>query len=195
MKTLINFFGISLVLFFLSCSNSIDDFQTTRDDVQVSRDGSNIINVSANEIMNFDKEFENEFGIYDLNVDQQRDIFINISESKLYIPVNSGFSVIENSTLNSGDPKIKIKEIHGGIKFTIARKDPREDPSKCQGNCKCGVGFRCGSTKSVTIKTSDRINFNTDNREAVAKHYLDFENNYYVLEFVTIIDWNLLNNE
>lgn len=188
MKNSIYFFSIFFIAFFLSCTSSTDDIKSPRDSF-------NIINVSSDEIMDFGKDFEDEFGIYNLTVDNQRAIFIDIGEDKLYIPVNNGFYYIENSTLNSGNPEIKIKEVHGGIKFTVARKNPREDPSKCKGDCKCGVGFRCGSTKSVKIKLSDKVNFDTVDRVAVGKHYLDFENNYYIIEFVTIMDWKMLQNE
>lgn len=153
---------------------------------------NDVIIINHSEVMDFDNVFENESGINNLSLDNQRDVFIDVIENKLYIPINPGYNV-NQPNFDSNVPK--IKEVHGGIKFNLARKNASEDPSKCQGNCKCGIGFRCGSTGSVTIKTSHRVNFNPIEREAVAKQFIDIENDYYILEFVTIIDWNKLKNE
>lgn len=38
--------------------------------------------------------------------------------------------------------------------------------------------------------------FDEEKREALAKHYIDTVNNYYIMEFITNnINWNKLNDE
>lgn len=143
--------------------------------------------------MDFDENFERTTKIKNLDLDYTRAVYIDKSKNKLFMPIVKGYSLDRQERYVSDFPK--IKEVHGGIKFNLARKYPSENPNNCQGGCKCGIGFRCGSTKSVTIKTEHKVNFDFIDREVVAKQYIDFENDYYILEFVTIIDWDLLGNE
>jgi hypothetical protein len=48
----------------------------------------------------------------------------------------------------------------------------------------------------ITIKPEISSKFDLEKREAVAKHYIDTVNNYYIMEFITTnINWEELNNE
>ena len=48
----------------------------------------------------------------------------------------------------------------------------------------------------ITIKPEISSKFDLGKREAIAKHYIDTVNNYYIMEFITTnINWEALINE
>lgn len=146
--------------------------------------------VPHEELMEFDGEFEKTFGIESISLDKKREAYLDTDENKLYVPIN------ENYVIKGVNSKSDIKEISGGVKIYIARKNPRENPDACQGGCKCGIGFRCGRQYVITIKPKMSTTFDEVKREALAKHYIDTVKNYYIMEFLTKnINWEKLNDE
>jgi hypothetical protein len=139
-----------------------------------------------------------------LQIDNSRKSFIDTSENKYYVPILTGYSFVNETLSKSDDDDIKIKEVSVVVKFKIARLNPRKNPSKCQGDCKRGIGFRCGGSVGIKVKkttankdgsANDYAEFNYETREAIAKQYINTEENYYVFEFITKIDWKRLNDE
>lgn len=197
MKTLnlVKILSFTLFTFLISCtSNNLnDDIVVDNESLYTTNSTEYLIYVPSEEILDFDLQFEKEMGVHNLDIDSERKSFINVNENKLLIPIQSGYEI--NSEVNPNDTKIKVKEISAGIKFKLARKNPRSDPNKCQGGCKCGIGFRCGSTKEIGIKVGTSIDFDPEIRDAYAYQFIDTENNYYIFEFTTNIDWEKLDNE
>lgn len=158
------------------------------------------ITVSKEQTVKFDSDFEKDMGVSNLNIDDSRKSFIDIEENKYYVPILPGYS-FEDETLLKSDEDPEIKEVSVGVKFKIARLNPRNNPAKCQGDCKCGIGFRCGGSATVKIKVSSKSSnndydeFNYETREAIANQYINTKENYYIFEFVTKIDWKRLNDE
>ena len=193
-----SFFAIAVFIFaafsissiFISCSeeqidNNLFEVKSVTD--------SGLINVPHDEIFDFDSEFQEEIGVHNLILDHEREAYINIDENRLYIPIQPDYKIINYS---SNLPK--VTEVGAGIKFKLARLKPRKNKSKCQGDCKCGIGFRCGSVKHIYIdfETNSIDDFNIENREVIAKQLIDTDENYYILEFLTKnINWIELDNE
>lgn len=181
-------FAFSLILF--SCSeeqidNNLFEVKSVTE--------SSLINVPHDEIFDFDSEFQEEIGIHNLILDHERQAYINIGENRIYIPIQPDYDIVG---MSSNFPK--VKEVGAGIKFKLARLKPRKDPTKCQGDCKCGIGFRCGSVKHVYIdfETHSIGDFNIEDREVIAKQLIDTDGNYYILEVLTTnINWIDLEDE
>ncbi len=184
-----------LLTFLISCNtdNSSDDIMADNESLYTTNSTEYLIYVPSDEILDFDSQFEEDMGVYNLDIDSERESFINVNENKLLIPIQSGYVI--NSEVNPTDTEIKIKEISAGIKFKLARKNPSSNPNKCQGGCKCGIGFRCGSTKEIGVKVGTSVDFDPEIRDAYAYQFIDTENNYYIFEFTTNIDWEGLDNE
>jgi len=161
---------------------------------------NNTILVSKEQTIEFDSDFERKMGVSNLKIDDSRKSFIDIEENKYYVPILPGYSFEDEALLKSDDDP-EIKEVSVNVKFKIARLNPRENPAKCQGDCKCGIGFRCGGSATVKIKVSpkgsnnDYDEFNYDTREAIANQYINTKENYYIFEFIKKIDWKRLNDE
>jgi len=190
MKT--KFLIILSVLFFISCD---DDNAEVNDIDSFVKSSNTIITIPKSELLDFDSAFEREMGVFNLELDVSREAYLDVNQNKLFIPILEGY-LIENELQSKSDNKPKIKEVGAGIKFKIARKEPSSNPNRCQGGCKCGVGFRCGSTKYIYVKSNNLEEFDYQTREAVARQFIDTENDFYIFEFTTTgIDWNFLNNE
>ncbi|HLS10895.1 MAG TPA: hypothetical protein VK050_01910 [Flavobacteriaceae bacterium] len=181
-------FSFSLIL--ISCSEE----QMDNNLLEVkSKTESSLINVPHDEIFDLDSEFQEEIGVHNLILDHKRQAFINIGENRVYIPIQPDYEIVG---MSSSFPK--VTEVGAGIKFKLARLKPSKDPTKCQGDCKCGIGFRCGSVKHVYIdfETYSIGNFNIEDREVIAKQLIDTDGNYYILEILTTnINWIDLEDE
>lgn len=192
----LTFLFLSLCMVLTSCSEEedINSDENTNSVVTTKSELSNTIIVPEQEIMDMDAQFEEDYKIDNLNYDSDRESYINIDANELYVPIQVGYILNLNNPKNG--IKNPVKEVGAGIKFNVARKKPRSDPNKCQGDCKCGVGFRCGNSKYIYAKSNNSDHFNFEDREAVGKIFIDEDNHYLIIKFTTQdIPWVELNNE
>jgi hypothetical protein len=176
-----------------SCSNENTSFDSGSDEGQQAK-SLNLLIVDTVEIHDFDEDFEDFLQIDNLMLDSSREAYVDIDANELYIPILEGY--VFNSNLKTNNDEFPKVEIGAGIKYKVARKKPRSNPNRCQGDCKCGVGFRCGNDKYVYLKPKSVEQFNLEDRLASGQILIDVVNHYYVVEFDTIgIDWLFLDNE
>lgn len=173
-----------------SCSDNAEDAINPNDTTK----SSNIIIVPENEVMYLDSQFEEDYEMQNLEYDSTREAYIDVDSNEFFIPIQEGY--VLNFRQPKNGVKNPVKEIGGGIKYKIARKNPRSNPNKCQGDCKCGIGFRCGNEKYVYVKSNFVESFNFEDREASGKLLVDTENHFLIVRFDTVdIPWLELDNE
>lgn len=193
MKKLFKFLPIALLGFCLALSGCSEE-QNTEFSSEISSKSAKILIVPENEIMDFDSKFQEDYQIGNLNYDSLRESYLDLDANELFIPIKEGYTL--NFAQPDNDIKNPIKEAGAGIKFKIARLNPRENPTKCQGKCKCGVGFKCGNEKYIYAKSNLVESFDFENREASGRVYIDIENNFLIIRFDTVdIPWVILNEE
>jgi hypothetical protein len=180
--------GLCLVL------NSCSEADSASSQISAPKTLSTLV-LDANEIMDFDNELEDLIGISNLNKDLSRKSFVNIDTDELFIPIIGNFE-ISDSSVASKDSNFPKLETGGGIKFKVARRYPRANINHCQGDCKCGVGFRCGNEKYIYVKPKSVQTFSQEDRLASGQILIDIESNYLIVSFDTEgINWLTLDSK
>lgn len=144
--------------------------------------------------MHYDNELEHISGLSNLKKDLSREAFIDVPTNELLIPIMDNFEIPNTSIAykSSDFPKL---ETGAGIKFYVARKKPRNNINACQGDCKCGVGLKCGNQKYVYVKPKSLQRFSLDERLVSGQIYIDVESKYLIVKFDTQgVPWFNLDN-
>ena len=132
-----------------------------------------------------DTDFYQFIGFDEFIIDEERDILLDKENSILYIPYNDSYSVFDNTN--------KRINIVIRVCLRIARRNNKEMGS-CTGDCKCGLGFRCGFITCQQLRTNAYNSNKSRDRWQPADVEIDENSNLINIAFINDIDWDYLQN-
>lgn len=177
-----------LSLFLLIVQSCESDTSSFNENIAITpKSTDNFIVIEPNEALEVERFF---IGETSFNLDETRESYVDVQANTAVFPViTTGLSELAEFEFDEMDLSKGIC-----VRIKIRRKKASPRPDRCQGDCKCGMGFRC---EFARFNTCDENGNPTPRTPALADATIFYNPNISIITviFNDPIDWVSLNNE